>query len=185
MTITEFINKVEDFYCFSADEVKLQFADRLVKGIAVYVLDQNSKDILVFILPIDATSIFDIIWRSNFENNFNGNLSFDHSKLPDGIKVAKTYENTLNMLISKFIATPIDQRDPEPKYYLKLGNNPVNGKAVYLMKNDGVKFNLSYKTDSSDESRLQWSEQDIADLRDVYPKMASTIALIKKPVGDD
>lgn len=188
MKAKELINKINDIYCFYAAKKGYRQHDdnSVVQGIAIFAPDRNADDQLVMFVPMNAKSWLDVMWRSHtFINTYDGFLKVDYFDFSDDGLNTRRAGVKLSKLLSEFFLTPSDQREPEPKYYLHLGDLAILGKPLYLMKTDSIPFQVTYDHKPDDGGNLEWTQKELDDLKKHYPKLATTIDLIKEPVGDD
>lgn len=83
--------------------------------------------------------------------------------------------------INEFMDTPIKERFPEKKWLLCLGKNDY-GQKIYLTKTNSP---LKIETTLNVDCFTEWNDQELQDLVDKFPNLASIIDAMKEPVEEE
>ena len=150
MKIDEFINKANH-----NDEIVVNSCDSSIR-----VCD--SKNDLLFRIPLDATSFLGIDWFASYADDF----------------ISKETSKYLSELIEEFLKTPIKERFPGKKYRLRWAFDSY-GDTYYLDNSAGV-WLLQPKRDAK-----QYTQQELDELKKINPQLAPAIDAMKEPVEDD
>lgn len=155
MKIDEFIEKVNDH--------DGMIARKTAEGIVI----DTPNNMGIFNIPEDATNYIEIdTWATS-----------------NSLYWKKADREYLSALIEELLHTPIKERFPEKKWRLLIGNNDYGGD-LYLMHIDGAEKPLRTALAANNKFTI-FTDSDIAQLKEEYPRLAPAIDAMKEPVEDE
>lgn len=121
---------------------------------------------------------YDFFFSLGYKNKSLTDVGFDWSCLDD-VKPTDLHK-ALN-LVDCFLHTPIEERFPEKEWYLCIGVNS-KGHKVYLVRDYDAR---EIVTNINKDCMSPFTDRQVEELKEEFPKLAPSIDAMKEPAEDD